>query len=401
MYLCLYKMEIYMKKFALVLLGTLLLLSNYTSMAQDKQATILVLIDSDQGGTYALAKEIAQGVNQQPGANAIIKKVKTSDHPLLKDIPMATVDELSTYDGIAFGSPVYFGNISTGMSAFLAQTVDLWTHRELEEIPATVFMSGGSGAANELALQAFWNTLAVHGMLLVPNGISGFDSIDKTVVQGHSVLGVTSPASLTHVERPTQDERRLAQIQGEKLARVAVALQESNKQRQQNSINTAGTSLTDGEKNVDVNRVLKEKNIELPNLPQPVGNYELYARSGNLVFINQVALKDGKIFNPGKLGVDVDEEQVKAATKVTMLNILAILKDAVGGDLNKVKRCVQLIGSFNTVDTYTQHAVLMNPASDLAVEVFGEKGKHTRNTGGASSLPVGSSVSIQAIFEVE
>ncbi len=386
-----------MKQLTLFLFGTFLLLFTSSSMAQEKQATILVLIDSDQGGTYALAKEIAQGVNQQPGAQAIIKKVKASDHPLLKDIPMVTVGELSAYDGIAFGSPVYFGNISTGMSAFLAQTVDLWTQRALEEIPATVFMSGGSGAANELALQAFWNTLAVHGMLLVPNGISGFDSIDKTVVQGHSVLGITSPVSLAQVERPTPDERRLAQIQGEKLARVAVALKGSKKQGPQKAKNTVGNN----PQKVDVNRVLQEKNIELPNLPQPVGNYELYARSGNLVFINQVALKDGKIFNPGKLGVDVDEDQVKAATQVTMLNVLAILKDAVGGDLNKVKRCVQLIGAFNTVDTYTQHAILMNPASDLAVEVFGEKGKHTRNTGGASSLPLGSSVPIQAVFEVE
>ncbi|MGG5576087.1 Atu1372/SO_1960 family protein [Myroides sp. C15-4] len=386
-----------MKQLTLFLFGTFLFLFTSSSMAQEKQATILVLIDSDQGGTYALAKEIAQGVNQQPGAQAIIKKVKASDHPLLKDIPMVTVGELSAYDGIAFGSPVYFGNISTGMSAFLAQTVDLWTQRALEEIPTTVFMSGGSGAANELALQAFWNTLAVHGMLLVPNGISGFDSIDKTVVQGHSVLGITSPVSLAQVERPTPDERRLAQIQGEKLARVAVALKGSKKQGPQKAKNTVGNN----PQKVDVNRVLQEKNIELPNLPQPVGNYELYARSGNLVFINQVALKDGKIFNPGKLGVDVDEDQVKAATQVTMLNVLAILKDAVGGDLNKVKRCVQLIGAFNTVDTYIQHAILMNPASDLAVEVFGEKGKHTRNTGGASSLPLGSSVSIQAVFEVE
>lgn len=386
-----------MKQLTLFLFGTFLFLFTSSSMAQEKQATILVLIDSDQGGTYALAKEIAQGVNQQPGVQAIIKKVKASDHPLLKDIPMVTVGELSAYDGIAFGSPVYFGNISTGMSAFLAQTVDLWTQRALEEIPATVFMSGGSGAANELALQAFWNTLAVHGMLLVPNGISGFDSIDKTVVQGHSVLGITSPVSLAQVERPTPDERRLAQIQGEKLARVAVALKGSKKQGPQKAKNT----VENNPQKVDVNRVLQEKNIELPNLPQPVGNYELYARSGNLVFINQVALKDGKIFNPGKLGVDVDEDQVKAATQVTMLNVLAILKDVVGGDLNKVKRCVQLIGAFNTVDTYTQHAILMNPASDLAVEVFGEKGKHTRNTGGASSLPLGSSVSIQAVFEVE
>ena len=229
-------------------------------------------------------------------------------------------------------------------------------------------------------------------MVLIPNGIQGFDAIDKTKTQGNSVLGITSPASIDKGNRPTKEERFLAQNQGEKLARMAEGIKKTR--QVQPKIKTKETAL-------DFDQLLKEKNIVLPQLPKPVGNYELYVRSGNLVFINQVALKDGKIFNPGKLGVNVTEEQVKEATKVTMLNVLAILKEAVGGDLNKVQRCVQLIGAFNTVDTYTQHAVLMNPASDLVVEVLGEKGKHTRNTGGASSLPLGSSVSIQAVFEVE
>ncbi|MDM1046214.1 NAD(P)H-dependent oxidoreductase [Myroides sp. 1354] len=383
-----------MKQITIFIFALVLILNTQQSMAQEKTTHILVLIDSDQGGTYTLAKEIAQGVERWPGAKATIKKVKESNHPSLAAVPLVEVTELPTYDGIAFGSPVYFGNISTGMSAFFAQTIDLWSARALEEKPATVFMAGGSGAANELALQSFWNTLAVHGMVLVPNGIQGFDTIDQTKTTGNSVLGITSPMSINKGERPTADERKLAQNQGEKLARVASGLKGSKKT--ESTIKSKASV-----EHIDLNQVLKDKNIELPQLPKPVGNYELYVRTGNLVFINQVALKDGKIFNPGKLGVDVNEEQVKEATKVTMLNVLAILRDAVGGDLNKVQRCVQLIGAFNTVDTYTQHAVLMNPASDLVVEVLGEKGKHTRNTGGASSLPLGSSVSIQAIFEVE
>ena len=84
-----------------------------------------------------------------------------------------------------------------------------------------------------------------------------------------------------------------------------------------------------------------------------------------------------------------------------MLNVLSVLKEAVGGDLGRVKQCVQLTGIFNTKDDYTKHADLMNIASDLTVEVFGEKGKHARATLGASSIPVNSSVEIQAIFEVE
>lgn len=383
-----------MKKSYSFLIGILVLFIINTAMAQKQTAKVLVLIYSDNGGTYELAKEIAKGIESGQNVQATIKQVKASDNPKLKNIPVATVDELATYDGIAFGSPVYFGNISTGMSEFLSKTIGLWTSHALEGKPATVFMSAGSGAGKELALQSFWNSLAVHGMVLVPNGISGYENIDKTIPQGNSVLGTTSLASLNTVERPSKSERYLAEVQGKNFAKVAYALRGDEKPK---SVNKAEVT----ESKIDINQVLKDMNIVLPSLPKPVGNYELFARSGNLIFINQVALKNGKIVNPGKVGVNLTEEQVKEATTVTMLNVLAILKEAVGGDLNRVKKCVQLIGTFNTPDTYTKHAELMNPASNLTVEVFGEKGKHTRNTYGANSLPVGSSVSIQAIFEVE
>lgn len=368
----------------------LILLTNISVMAQNK-SKILVLIHSDNGGTYELAKEIAKGIESENTAVSYIKLVKPSQNPLLKDLPVATVDELTGYDGIAFGSPVYFGNISTGMSEFLSKTVQLWTAHALEGVPATVFMSAGSGAGKELALQAFWNTLAVHGMVLVSNGIRGTEELNKAIPQGNSVLGVTSMASLKDVERPTKGERHLAELQGKNFAKVTLALQGTRSPR--------ATVLH--EHHVNFNDVLKQKNIVLPQIPKPAGNYQPFVRSGNLVFINQVALKDGKIFNPGKLGVDVNEQQVKEATKVTMLNVLSVLNEAVGGNLGKVKQCVQLTGIFNTKDDYTEHANLMNVASDLTVEIFGEKGKHARATLGASSIPVNSSVEIQAIFEVE
>lgn len=107
-------------------------------MAQNK-AKILVLIHSDNGGTYELAKEIAKGIESENKAESCIKLVKASQHPNLKGIPIATVEELTAYDGIAFGSPVYFGNISTGMSEFLSKTVQLWTNHALEGVPATGF----------------------------------------------------------------------------------------------------------------------------------------------------------------------------------------------------------------------------------------------------------------------
>ncbi|AYN02104.1 Atu1372/SO_1960 family protein [Chryseobacterium sp. 3008163] len=369
----------------------LLFLITNIMLAQDNKTKVLVLIHSDNGGTYELAKEISKGIENYGNTKAIIKLVKSSSHEKLKNLPVATVDELASYDGIAFGSPVYFGNISTGMSEFIAKTVNVWTNHELEGMPATVFMSAGSGAGNELAVQSFWNSLSVHGMVLVSNGIRGNDKIDSTIPQGNTVLGVTSLASVKNVQRSSESEKYLARIQGENFAKVASALKGTFQKKV-----TKETLKTE-----TVDAVLKKKNIMLPSVPKPAGNYQPYVRSGNLIFINQVALKDGKILNPGKLGISVDENQVKEATKQTMLNVLAVLKDAVNGDLDQVKKVVQLTGIFNTKDDYTKHADLMNVASDLAVEVFGEKGKHARATLGASSIPVNSSVEIQAIFEVE
>ncbi|ASK30430.1 NAD(P)H:quinone oxidoreductase [Chryseobacterium sp. T16E-39] len=383
-----------MKNVSKIITAFLLLIITQSIMAQEHKAKVLVLFYSDNGGTYELAKEISKGIEGKGNAQAVIKQVKTSANPKLKDIPVATVEELSSYDGIAFGSPIYFGNISTGMSEFLSKTVGLWNNHALEGMPATVFMSAGSGAGKELAIQSFWNSLAVHGMVLVSNGIRGVENVDKNTPQGNTVLGVTSLASVKNAERPSESERYMARLQGENFAKVAFALKGtfSNKTASANPVT---------EKTSDINAVLKQKQITLPQVPKPAGNYQPYVRSGNLVFINQVALKDGKIVNPGKLGAGITEEEVKEATRVTMLNVIAVLNEAVGGDLNRVKRCVQLTGIFNTKDDYTKHADLMNVASNLAVDVFGEKGKHARATFGASSIPVNSSVEIQAVFEVE
>ncbi|WP_345158427.1 Atu1372/SO_1960 family protein [Flavobacterium ginsengisoli] len=379
-----------MNKLHLFWIGILTLLVIHTSEAQNKKTNILVLIHSDNGGTYELAKEIAKGIESDQNATAIIKQVKTATNSKLKEIPVATVEELPSYDGIAFGSPVYFGNISTAMSEFLSKTVNLWTNHALEGMPAMVFMSAGSGAGKELALQSFWNSLAVHGMVLVSNGIRGNEKIDKKIPQGNSVLGTTSLASLKDVERPTKDERYLAELQGKNFAKVASALK-----------GTFAKKEITVKQESSINAILKSKNIVLPQVPKPAGNYQPYVRTGNLIFINQVALKDGKILNPGRLGLNVDEQQVKDATEQTMLNVISVLNGAVDGDLNRVKRCVQLTGIFNTKDDYTKHADLMNVASNLTAEIFGEKGKHARATFGASSIPVNSSVEIQAVFEVE
>lgn len=145
---------------------------------------------------------------------------------------------------------------------------------------------------------------------------------------------------------------------------------------------------------------LKSMNIELPPVPAAAGNYIPYVISQNKVYINQVALHKGKISHPGVIGVDVNESQAIEETKQTALNILAVLRQATGYNLNRVKQVVQLTAFFNAEDNYTQHPAIMNAASDLMLEVFGERGKHTRATIGAKSLPLNSSVEIQAIFEL-
>lgn len=379
-----------LKKCTLLVLS--IIMSSLNTYSQSGSTKVLILIHSDTGGTYELAKEIQKGIESDLSAQAIIKLVKASENDKLQTLPIATVEELPSYDGIVFGSPVYFGNISTGMSEFLAKTTGLWSKHALEGMPASVFMSAGSGAGNELAVQSFWNSLAVHGMVLVSNGIRGDDSINNKIPQGNTVLGVTSLTSVKNTSRPSDSERELAKIQGANFVKVASALKGTFIKKETH---------TGKEVESDVESRLKALNLTLPSLPQPVGNYQLFVRSGNLLFINQVSLKNGKVQNPGKLGNDLTEQQVKEATETTMLNVLAIVKQAVGGDFNRVKQCVQLTGIFNTEENYTQHAALMNAASDLTVKILGEKGKHARATYGASSLPVNSSVEIQAIFEIE
>lgn len=364
---------------------------------------ILVLFNTVNGGTYKMAKEIAAGIEDFPGARAILRQVpriKPLDNEAKQpfgNIPYATIDELTAYDGIAFGSSVHFGNMSADMRYFLDQSVQLWTARKLEGKPSTVFMSAGSGAGREAAILSFWNTLAVHGMMIVPTGIMGTQEIDKTIPQGNTAFGASSLAGIPNSERPSKGELHIARLQGYALAKAAKGYQLTTANDTRQTISTPKeepkTSLTAAR--------LKTLNIVLPNAPAPVGNYKPYRISGKQIFINQIALNNGKIDHPGLIGTGVTEEEAKQATRQTLLNVLAVLKEAVGGDLDKVKQAVQLTGYFYTPAGYTKHAVLMNEASNLLVQIFGEKGMHTRATVGASSLPMNSAVEIQAIFELE
>lgn len=386
-----------MKKFlTFILCGSISFV--HAASSKNNNINVLVLIDTVNGTTYKMAEAIARGVKSQ-NANPVIKKVPPLDlaSTKLSDIPVAVVSELNDYDAIAFGAPVHFGNISPAMMYFMDKTLPLWKEQSLATKPATVFMSACSGSGRETAITSFWSILASHGMLLVPTGNYGAATMNKAIAQGNTPYGATTLTCMPGSARPSIDEERLGEWQGSQLAKVAIAMHKYNKTQ------LASATSFNSVKNVAKQTTelkLDAKNIKLPNPPAPVGNYSPYKIVGKMVYINQVALKDGKIEHPGVIAKDVSLDEAKEATRQAMLNVLAVLKQAAGGDLDNVKQVVQLTGIFNAAPGFTDHALLMNEASNLAVDLFAESGKHTRATFGVATMPVNSPVEIQAIFEL-
>lgn len=142
--------------------------------------------------------------------------------------------------------------------------------------------------------------------------------------------------------------------------------------------------------------------IELPNAAAPAANYVPARQTGNLLFIaGQVSAIPGTVEYKGKVGAEVSVEEAVTAARVCGINILAQLHKALNGDLDRVVRCVRLGGFVNAAPDFTELPAVINGASDLMVEVFGEAGQHARAAVGCSSLPRGLSVEVDAIFEVE
>jgi enamine deaminase RidA (YjgF/YER057c/UK114 family) len=145
---------------------------------------------------------------------------------------------------------------------------------------------------------------------------------------------------------------------------------------------------------------LKELGITLPDAPKPVANYVPAVQAGNLVFISgQVSAAAGEAVK-GRLGADVSLEDGQKAARLCVLAILAQVNAAVGS-LDKVKRVVKLGGFVACTPEFDQHPAVINGASDLMVEVFGDKGKHARFAVGVPSLPLGFAVEVDAVVEVE
>jgi enamine deaminase RidA (YjgF/YER057c/UK114 family) len=145
---------------------------------------------------------------------------------------------------------------------------------------------------------------------------------------------------------------------------------------------------------------LSELGITLPNPPAPVASYVPYVQSGNLVFISGQVSRAANGDHLGKLGGGVDLEAGQAAARVCGLNLLAQLKAACGGDLDRVVRVVKLNGFINVVPDYDPIPAVMNGCSDLMLEVFGEAGKHARAAVGVANLPMGMAVEVDGVFEI-
>ncbi|MCE3231624.1 MAG: endoribonuclease [Alphaproteobacteria bacterium] len=148
-----------------------------------------------------------------------------------------------------------------------------------------------------------------------------------------------------------------------------------------------------------IDQKLASLSINLPTPSQAVANYVPYAVVENMVVISgQLPMKDGEVAFKGKVGQDLSLEEGQAAARQCAINILAHLKVACGGDLGRVKRCVRLGGFVNCGPDYTDQPKVINGASDLMVDVFGDSGRHARAAVGVNALPLGAAVEVEATF---
>lgn len=153
-----------------------------------------------------------------------------------------------------------------------------------------------------------------------------------------------------------------------------------------------------------VEAALRAMGIELPQAAAPLANYVPFVLSGHLLTISgQLCLgPDGKLgaAHTGKVGAEVTPEVAIEAARLCAINLIAQVKQAVG-DLDRVSRCVRLGGFIASAPGFTAQARVMNGASDLMVAAFGDKGRHARSTVGVAGLPLGASVEVEGLFEVE
>ncbi len=209
-------------------------------------AGILVIFHSVGGYTFRMAEAVAEGISslsgceanlkqitEPPGAEAILLPKADNRKSDFSHIPIVRVEDLEDCDGLAIGTPVFWGNMSSATKYFFEQTMKLWTlppepvepPQFLLGMPATVFTAGGGGHANQLAIQSVWTMLSIYGMTIVTVGLSTPEVTDLSEVRGGGSLGAGT-FSRAPGERPSAKELAIARAQGRTLAEVARAWRE-------------------------------------------------------------------------------------------------------------------------------------------------------------------------------
>ncbi|WP_333848143.1 RidA family protein [Phaeobacter italicus] len=151
---------------------------------------------------------------------------------------------------------------------------------------------------------------------------------------------------------------------------------------------------------MDIEAKLKELGIELPAAPAPAANYVPYVVAGDMVYISGQISADAGGLITGKLGADMDVAAGQKAARQCAIALLAQLKAACGGDLDRLKRVVKLGAFVNSTDSFTDQPQVVNGASDLMVEVLGDAGRHARSAVSSPSLPLGVAVEIDGVFQI-
>ncbi len=152
---------------------------------------------------------------------------------------------------------------------------------------------------------------------------------------------------------------------------------------------------------MNYDKKIQELKIELPEAKAPVGSYVATKISGKLLYVSgQISMNSSGELIKGKVGKDLSTEEAYKAAERCGLSIVAQVKKACQGDLSKVKSCIKLTGFVNSTEDYIEQPKVINGASDLIASIFGESGMHTRAAVSTNSLPLGVSVEVDAIFEL-
>ena len=147
---------------------------------------------------------------------------------------------------------------------------------------------------------------------------------------------------------------------------------------------------------------IKKLDFKIPDLPSPLANYVPYKVSDNTVYVSgQGPVIDGKIIYSGKVGNEISQEEGVKAAELCCINIIAALKSSINGDWNRLDTFLKLGGFVNCDNDFSDQPKIINGASDLLVNIFGDKGRHSRFAVGSNALPLNISVEIDAIIKIK